>query len=164
MWRQPPYGKLRTGSRLSRLGEARRLAETLFFQSLCCWPRSRPPPQPGPSTPSPPPGQRRSVLFQVKPPAKLESLTGTWLGHQLTFSYEPATKTWFALAGVSIETAPGKYALELTAERATTKTPLTFTHTFAVARATIRRSKSNSPWKRNSPSPAPSSSSKSRKA
>jgi murein DD-endopeptidase MepM/ murein hydrolase activator NlpD len=75
------------------------------------------------------------VLFVVKPPAKVESVTGTWLGHQLTFSYDASTKTWFALAGVSIETAPGKYALELSAKRATTKAELTFTHTFAVARA-----------------------------
>jgi murein DD-endopeptidase MepM/ murein hydrolase activator NlpD len=36
---------------------------------------------------------------------------------------------------VTFETTPGKYALELTAERATGKTPLTFTRTFAVARA-----------------------------
>jgi murein DD-endopeptidase MepM/ murein hydrolase activator NlpD len=74
------------------------------------------------------------VLFQVKSPAKLESLAGTWLGHQLTFSYDATTKTWFALAGVSIETTPGKYPLELTAERATTQTPEIVTHTFTVAR------------------------------
>ena len=74
------------------------------------------------------------VLFQVKAPAKLDSLTGTWLGHQLTFSYNSATRTWFTLAGVSIETAAGKYPLALTAER-DGKTSLSFTHTFAVARA-----------------------------
>ena len=75
------------------------------------------------------------VLFHVKPPAKLESLTGTWLGHNLTFSFDAHTKTWFALAGVTFETAPGKYPLQLTAEPATTKTPVTITRTFAVARA-----------------------------
>jgi murein DD-endopeptidase MepM/ murein hydrolase activator NlpD len=75
------------------------------------------------------------VLFQVKPPAKLTSLSGTWLGHQLTFSYDASTRTWFALAGVTFETTPGKYPLELTAERATNTTPLTFTRAFAVARA-----------------------------
>ncbi len=73
------------------------------------------------------------VLFQVKPPTKLESLTGTWLTHQLTFSYDKSTKTWFALAGVTFETTPGKYALELTGQPATSKTPLTFTRTFAIA-------------------------------
>jgi len=75
------------------------------------------------------------VLFQVKAPAKLESLTGVWLGHQLTFSYDSATKTWFALAGVSLETGPGKYTLELTGKRAGTETPLMFSRTFRVARA-----------------------------
>jgi murein DD-endopeptidase MepM/ murein hydrolase activator NlpD len=73
------------------------------------------------------------VLFQVKPPTKLESLTGTWLTHQLTFSYDKSTKTWFALAGVTFETTPGKYTLELSAQPAASKTPLTFTRTFAVA-------------------------------
>jgi murein DD-endopeptidase MepM/ murein hydrolase activator NlpD len=75
------------------------------------------------------------VLFQVKPPAKLESLSGKWLGHQLTFSYDANTKTWFALAGVSFETTPHKYPLELTGERAATKTSLSFTRSFTVARA-----------------------------
>lgn len=75
------------------------------------------------------------VLFQVRPPTKLTSLSGTWLGHELTFSYDASTKTWFALAGVTFETTPGKYPLELTAESATSKTTLTFTRAFAVARA-----------------------------
>ena len=75
------------------------------------------------------------VLFQVKPPAKLQALSGTWLGHQLTFSYDASTKMWFALAGVSFETAPGKYALELTGERAAPNTQLTFQPTFTVAHA-----------------------------
>lgn len=75
------------------------------------------------------------VLFHVKPPAKLESLTGSWLGHQLTFSYDASARNWFALAGVTFETKPGKYALELTAERAGSKTPMTFARTFVVAHA-----------------------------
>jgi murein DD-endopeptidase MepM/ murein hydrolase activator NlpD len=74
------------------------------------------------------------VLFQVKPAAKFESLTGTWLGHKITFSYNAATKTWFALAGVSIETAPGKYALELSGVRAGGQAAA-FSTKFAVARA-----------------------------
>jgi murein DD-endopeptidase MepM/ murein hydrolase activator NlpD len=73
------------------------------------------------------------VLFQVKPPAKLESLTGTWLNHRLTFSYDAPTKNWFALAGVAFDTTPGKFALELIAQPASGKTPLTFRRTFAVA-------------------------------
>jgi murein DD-endopeptidase MepM/ murein hydrolase activator NlpD len=73
------------------------------------------------------------VLFQVKPPTKLESLTGTWLTHQLTFSYDASKKTWFALAGVSFDTTPSKYPLVLSAQPASGKAPLTFTRSFAVA-------------------------------
>ena len=81
------------------------------------------------------------VLFQVKPAAKLDSLSGTWLGHTVTFSYDAATRNWFALAGVSIETAPGKYALELAGERSASKTPVTFSTKLAVARAKYPRIK-----------------------
>ena len=81
------------------------------------------------------------VLFQVKPSAKLTSLSGTWLGHQLTFSYNAATKTWFSLAGVTFETNPGKYTLDLTGEREAGKAPLNFKRTFLVARAQYPRIK-----------------------
>jgi murein DD-endopeptidase MepM/ murein hydrolase activator NlpD len=74
------------------------------------------------------------VLFQVKAPVRLDSLAGTWLGHQVVFSYSASTKTWFALAGVSFETAPGTYTLELTGERSTGNA-LTFSRKFAVVRA-----------------------------
>jgi murein DD-endopeptidase MepM/ murein hydrolase activator NlpD len=75
------------------------------------------------------------VLFEVYAPIKLDSLSGSWLGHQLSFSYNSTTKTWFVLAGVSLETNPGRYTLELTGQRTATQTPLTFTRTFPVARA-----------------------------
>src|SRR5579864_1594559 len=75
------------------------------------------------------------ILFQVKPPARLESLKGTWLGHEVTFSYSAPSKTWFALAGVGFETSPGKYNLELTAERGASKPPLTLSRSFTVGRA-----------------------------
>jgi murein DD-endopeptidase MepM/ murein hydrolase activator NlpD len=77
------------------------------------------------------------VLFQVKPPARLESLSGTWLGHEVSFSFDAKSKTWFALAGVSLETAPGTYTLELTGETKAGKAPskkISFTRKFAVAR------------------------------
>jgi murein DD-endopeptidase MepM/ murein hydrolase activator NlpD len=78
------------------------------------------------------------VLFQVNPSERLESLTGTWLEHKIIFSFDPSTKTWFALAGVSLETAPGSYVLELAGGRRAGKTSeskLTFTRKFVVARA-----------------------------
>jgi murein DD-endopeptidase MepM/ murein hydrolase activator NlpD len=78
------------------------------------------------------------VLFQVKPPQKLESLNGTWLGHEVTFSFDTTSKTWFALAGVNLETGPGTYALELAGETKAGKsssTRLSFSHKFIVTRA-----------------------------
>jgi len=75
------------------------------------------------------------VVFQVQPSAKLDSLTGTWLGHQLTFSYNKANKAWFALGGVSFETAPGKYTLELTGEGLSSKALVGVKHTFVISRA-----------------------------
>ncbi len=83
------------------------------------------------------------VLFQVRPATRLESLTATWLGHQIIFSFEASTKSWFALAGVSLETAPGLYPLELTGEEMTGRTraakepgkKLSFTRKFAVGHA-----------------------------
>jgi murein DD-endopeptidase MepM/ murein hydrolase activator NlpD len=78
------------------------------------------------------------VLFQVKPPARLESLNGTWLGHEVSFSYDAKSKMWFALAGVSIETTAGRYSLDLAGETASGKTPdreIHFSSKFPVARA-----------------------------
>jgi murein DD-endopeptidase MepM/ murein hydrolase activator NlpD len=78
------------------------------------------------------------VLFRVKTPVRLESLSGTWLQHKITFSFDPTTRTWFTLAGISLETAPGSYALELAGERPAGKTSqsnLNFTRKFVVTRA-----------------------------
>src|SRR5579863_4412725 len=74
------------------------------------------------------------VLFQVKAPAKLDSLTGSWLGHQFPFTYDAATNFWFALAGVSFETKPGVYTLELTGQRPA-GTSVNWKQTFPVAAA-----------------------------
>jgi murein DD-endopeptidase MepM/ murein hydrolase activator NlpD len=75
------------------------------------------------------------VLFKVHGPSQLDSLTGTWLGHQLAFSYDASTKTWFALAGVSFDTKAGKYTLELTGTRPATNTPVKLAHAFQVSAA-----------------------------
>lgn len=75
------------------------------------------------------------VLFTVKTPVKLDSLSGRFLQHDLTFSYNSAARTWFALGGVSYETPPGKYTLELTGERAANKAPVSFKRMFIVGRA-----------------------------
>jgi murein DD-endopeptidase MepM/ murein hydrolase activator NlpD len=77
------------------------------------------------------------VLFQVKTSERLQALTGTWLGHEVPFTFDAASKTWFALAGLSLETVPGTYALELTGETQAGKAAgnkVAFTRKFAVAR------------------------------
>jgi murein DD-endopeptidase MepM/ murein hydrolase activator NlpD len=56
------------------------------------------------------------VLFRVTTPTPLYTLSGNWLGHEIAFSYDASHKSWFALAGVSLETKPGIYPLELHAE------------------------------------------------
>ena len=56
------------------------------------------------------------VLFRVTPRETLHSLSGTWLGHEISFSIDAGSRVWFALAGVSLETKPGVYPLELQGE------------------------------------------------
>jgi murein DD-endopeptidase MepM/ murein hydrolase activator NlpD len=53
------------------------------------------------------------LLFEVKTPSTVTALTGAWLGHSITFAAEPSGE-WFAVAGISLETEPGTYPLELT--------------------------------------------------
>lgn len=54
------------------------------------------------------------VLLRVTPPVRLQSLAGKWLQHDVFFSFDPKSKTWNGLAGVSLETPPGVYTLQLT--------------------------------------------------
>lgn len=52
------------------------------------------------------------MLLQVTPAVKLKSLSGMWMGHDVYFS-QGSDGIWYGLAGVSLETAPGKYPLKL---------------------------------------------------
>jgi murein DD-endopeptidase MepM/ murein hydrolase activator NlpD len=56
------------------------------------------------------------VLFRVTTPKPVRTLSGNWLGHDIAFSFDAGHKVWFALAGVSLETKPGTYPLQLHAE------------------------------------------------
>jgi murein DD-endopeptidase MepM/ murein hydrolase activator NlpD len=79
------------------------------------------------------------VLFLVKPPTRLKSLNGIWLKHDVAFSFDAKSKMWYALAGVSLETTPGSYALELTGETSDPKAgtkKLSFMRSFKVVRGT----------------------------
>jgi murein DD-endopeptidase MepM/ murein hydrolase activator NlpD len=53
------------------------------------------------------------IVFQVAPPSRLTALTGKWLAHEVSFTYDPAAKTWYGIGGISLETRPGAYTLEL---------------------------------------------------
>jgi murein DD-endopeptidase MepM/ murein hydrolase activator NlpD len=53
------------------------------------------------------------VLFQVSTSAKVQSLAASWLGHELVFFHPANEKSWYALAGVPVETGPGRYDLTI---------------------------------------------------
>jgi murein DD-endopeptidase MepM/ murein hydrolase activator NlpD len=53
------------------------------------------------------------VVIEVAPPVRLTALSAKWLEHEVLFSYDAATKAWYGIAGVSLETRPGLYPLEL---------------------------------------------------
>jgi murein DD-endopeptidase MepM/ murein hydrolase activator NlpD len=55
------------------------------------------------------------VLFKIELNQPAESLQGTWLNHALVFTRDRQANTWYALAGIDVEQAPGSYALDLTA-------------------------------------------------
>jgi murein DD-endopeptidase MepM/ murein hydrolase activator NlpD len=56
------------------------------------------------------------VLFRVTTPQSLRTLSGKWLEHEISFTFDATQKKWFGLAGSSQETNPGTYPIELHAE------------------------------------------------
>jgi murein DD-endopeptidase MepM/ murein hydrolase activator NlpD len=55
------------------------------------------------------------IVFQVRPPARLESLSGRWFDHEVFFNFDATKKSWYGIAGVSLETHPATYLLTLKA-------------------------------------------------
>src|SRR6185437_9590560 len=51
------------------------------------------------------------VLFRVSAPSRVQAVSGTWFGHELPFFQ--SGKSWYALAGIPVETHAGVYKLEL---------------------------------------------------
>src|SRR5215813_6647662 len=74
------------------------------------------------------------VLFRVIPPVELEELKANFLGHELAFRHSLDCHCWYALAGVNLETKPGKYELRLTGMRNAAQNA-TFTYSIAVRAA-----------------------------
>jgi murein DD-endopeptidase MepM/ murein hydrolase activator NlpD len=58
------------------------------------------------------------VLFRIELNQPADSLHGTWLEHPLVFTRAHQDNTWYALAGIDVEQAPGTYPLELAATEA----------------------------------------------
>jgi biotin carboxyl carrier protein len=53
------------------------------------------------------------VLFRVTAPKQVAALTGNFLGQDLSFRLGQACHCWYALAGVSLATKPGRYTLRV---------------------------------------------------
>jgi murein DD-endopeptidase MepM/ murein hydrolase activator NlpD len=71
------------------------------------------------------------IVFAVTPPVRLAGLSASWLEHQVLFSYDATAKAWYGIAGVSLETRPGTYALSLKGTTAK-GTEVSFSRTVAV--------------------------------
>jgi murein DD-endopeptidase MepM/ murein hydrolase activator NlpD len=96
------------------------------------------------------------VLFRVTTPHRVRALSGSWLGHEISFSFDPASKMWFALAGVSQETKPGVYSLELNAENlsgASSEASISFEKKIRVERQRYPRVLLKVPARYTAPSP-----------
>jgi murein DD-endopeptidase MepM/ murein hydrolase activator NlpD len=53
------------------------------------------------------------VLFRVELAEPCDELHGTWLDHAMVFTRAHVGNTWYALAGIDVEQAPGTFALDL---------------------------------------------------
>jgi murein DD-endopeptidase MepM/ murein hydrolase activator NlpD len=53
------------------------------------------------------------VLFRVTAPKQVTALTGNFLGQDLSFRSSQSCRCWYAFAGVSLATKPGRYTLRV---------------------------------------------------
>ena len=56
------------------------------------------------------------IMFRVTAPEPLKTLSGKWREHDVFFSYDSRSKVWYGIGGVSLETKPGKYSLDLSGD------------------------------------------------
>jgi len=92
------------------------------------------------------------VLLRVTTPQPVRALSGKWLGHEIPFTFDAGQKAWFALAGASLETKPGAYPIELSAETAA-GTPLTYRQRISLQRKRYPRATLEVPGRYTAPSP-----------
>ncbi len=75
------------------------------------------------------------VVLRVTPAARLDSLRGSFLAHDIFFSFDPKSRIWYGIAGVSLETKAGSYTLQLTGATKAGE-EISFQRKLAVRRAT----------------------------
>jgi murein DD-endopeptidase MepM/ murein hydrolase activator NlpD len=92
------------------------------------------------------------ILFRVKSPTRLDDLSGKWMGHDVFFSFDPGTKVWFAIAGASLETRPGKYSLALSGITADGK-QISFERQIAIGKGKYRHIAVSVPKQFTEPNP-----------
>ena len=62
------------------------------------------------------------VLFAIKASARLQTVSGLWMGHKVSFFRSTPNKRWYGLAGIPLTAAPGSYDLRITETFATGRT------------------------------------------
>jgi murein DD-endopeptidase MepM/ murein hydrolase activator NlpD len=92
------------------------------------------------------------VLLRVTTPSPVAALSGSWLGHEIFFSFEANQKVWVGLAGVSLETKPGAYAIQLSAQTSAGQT-LAYQQEIRVERQRYPRVMLKVPSRYTAPSP-----------
>jgi murein DD-endopeptidase MepM/ murein hydrolase activator NlpD len=92
------------------------------------------------------------ILFRVATPTPVRTLSGKWLGHEISFSFDEGQKAWFALAGASLETKLGVYPIELNGETAA-GTPITYRQGISVQLQRYPRANLKVPGRYTAPSP-----------
>lgn len=92
-------------------------------------------------------------VFRYKPATPLKSLSGTFLGKRVFFSFDKASGVWYALVGIDYDTKPGSYDLALNGET-TNGQKLSFAQAVPIAKGVYRTSVLSVPSKYVDPDPA----------
>lgn len=92
-------------------------------------------------------------IFRYKPATALKSLSGTFLGKRVFFSFDKNAGIWYGLAGIDYDTKPGNYDLGMNGETANGQ-KISFAQTVPIAKGLYRTSVLSVPSKYVDPDPA----------
>src|SRR5215472_6495425 len=73
------------------------------------------------------------VLFRVTAPSGLKEVKGDFLGQKLAFRFSAGCHCLYALAGVGLNTKPGRYTLQVTGKDSSAETSQSYSVTVAAA-------------------------------